>query len=198
MSNGLCKQAQHNRHLKGWSKNVKSDINYCQLLTLQRQQCNWNVQDPEREQGHCSNSPLVQPSMQGKTALGFLQKYPNLHFYGFGTTEEWVINDIIFIFGLTIPLMFEMREQSISYLFLIFLYCFVVLNKLTIYIVIPKMKICLNCTHPQAHPRHRWVCLRIRRPLEKCSISSLAHQWIPCSEWVPSEWESTTADKTSQ
>ncbi len=26
--------------------------------------------------------------------------------------------------------------------------------------------------------------------LEKCSITSLAHQWILCSEWVPSEWES--------
>ncbi len=26
--------------------------------------------------------------------------------------------------------------------------------------------------------------------LEKCRITSLAHQWILCSEWVPSEWES--------
>ncbi len=26
--------------------------------------------------------------------------------------------------------------------------------------------------------------------LEKCSIPSLAQQWILCSEWVPSEWES--------
>ncbi len=24
----------------------------------------------------------------------------------------------------------------------------------------------------------------------KFSITSLAHQWILCSEWVPSEWES--------
>ncbi len=26
--------------------------------------------------------------------------------------------------------------------------------------------------------------------LEKCSIASLPHHWILCSEWVPSEWES--------
>ncbi len=26
--------------------------------------------------------------------------------------------------------------------------------------------------------------------LEKCSITSLAHQWIICCEWVPSEWGS--------
>ncbi len=30
--------------------------------------------------------------------------------------------------------------------------------------------------------------------LEKCSIASLAHQWMLCSEWVPSEWVQT-ADK---
>ncbi len=30
--------------------------------------------------------------------------------------------------------------------------------------------------------------------LEKYSIASLAHQWILCSEWVPSEWVQT-ADK---
>ncbi len=34
--------------------------------------------------------------------------------------------------------------------------------------------------------------------LEKCSITSLAHQWILCSEWVPSEWESKQLIKTSQ
>ncbi len=26
--------------------------------------------------------------------------------------------------------------------------------------------------------------------LEKCSIASVSRQWVPCSEWVPSEWES--------
>ncbi len=30
--------------------------------------------------------------------------------------------------------------------------------------------------------------------LEKLIITSLAHQWILCSEWVPSEWVQT-ADK---
>ncbi len=34
-----------------------------------------------------------------------------------------------------------------------------------------------------------------RTDLEKCSITSLAHQWILCSEWVPSEWGVQTADK---
>ncbi len=44
----------------------------------------------------------------------------------------------------------------------------------------------------------RWVCFFIRTDLEKCSISSLAHQWMLCSEWVPSEWESKHLIKTSQ
>ncbi len=34
--------------------------------------------------------------------------------------------------------------------------------------------------------------------LEKCSITSLAQQWILCSEWVPSERESKQLIKTSQ
>ncbi len=33
--------------------------------------------------------------------------------------------------------------------------------------------------------------------VEKCSITSLAHQWILCSEWVPSEWESKQLINTS-
>ncbi len=32
----------------------------------------------------------------------------------------------------------------------------------------------------------------------KCSFTSLAHQWILCSEWVPSEWESKQLINTSQ
>ncbi len=36
------------------------------------------------------------------------------------------------------------------------------------------------------------------KDLEKCSIASLAQQWILCSEWVPSEWESKQLIKTSQ
>ncbi len=34
--------------------------------------------------------------------------------------------------------------------------------------------------------------------LEKFSITSLAHQWMLCSEWVPSEWESKQLIKTAQ
>ncbi len=32
----------------------------------------------------------------------------------------------------------------------------------------------------------------------KFSITSIAQQWILCSEWVPSEWESKQLIKTSQ
>ncbi len=49
---------------------------------------------------------------------------------------------------------------------------------------------------PSGHPS--WVCFFIRIDLEKCSITSLAHQWILCSEWVPSERESKQLIKTSQ
>ncbi len=34
--------------------------------------------------------------------------------------------------------------------------------------------------------------------LEKCSIASLAHQWILCGEWVPSEWASKQLINTSE
>ncbi len=47
-------------------------------------------------------------------------------------------------------------------------------------------------------PRCRWVCFFIGTDLEKCCILSLAHQWILCSEWVPSEWEFKQLLKTSQ
>ncbi len=33
----------------------------------------------------------------------------------------------------------------------------------------------------------RCVCVFFLADLEKCSITSLAHQWMLCSEWVPSE-----------
>ncbi len=33
--------------------------------------------------------------------------------------------------------------------------------------------------------------------LEKCIIASLSQQWMLCSEWVPSEWESKQLIKTS-
>ncbi len=51
------------------------------------------------------------------------------------------------------------------------------------------MKICWIFTDPQIlQDINKWVYL-IRSDLEKCSITSLAHQWILCSEWVPAEWE---------
>ncbi len=37
---------------------------------------------------------------------------------------------------------------------------------------------------PSGHTRCRCVCFFIGKDLEKCI--SLAHQWILCSEWVPS------------
>ncbi len=40
------------------------------------------------------------------------------------------------------------------------------------------------------HPRWERVCFFTETELEKFSITAIAHQWILCSEWVPSEWES--------
>ncbi len=51
---------------------------------------------------------------------------------------------------------------------------------------------------PSGHPRCRWVCIFIGTDLEKISITSHAHQWILCNEWVPSEWEPIQLMKTSQ
>ncbi len=42
------------------------------------------------------------------------------------------------------------------------------------------------------YSRYRWVCFFIGADLDEFSILSLAHQWILCSEWVPSEWESNS------
>ncbi len=54
----------------------------------------------------------------------------------------------------------------------------------------------LNHTHPQAiQDVDEFVS---SSGLEKCSITSLVQQWILCSEWVPSEWESKQLIKTSQ
>ncbi len=56
----------------------------------------------------------------------------------------------------------------------------------------PKMKMGkLHLTSRQT--RCRWVCFIMK----KCSTTSLAHQRILCSEWVPSEWESKQLIKTS-
>ncbi len=64
-------------------------------------------------------------------------------------------------------------------------------------IVHPKIKIAWKCI-ASCHPRCRLVCIFIRTDLKKLIIPSLAHQWILCSEWVPSEWESKQLIKTSQ
>ncbi len=64
-------------------------------------------------------------------------------------------------------------------------------------IVHPKINL-LKMYSLSGHPRCRWVCFFIWTDLEKCSITAVAHQWILCSEWVPSEWESKQLIKTSQ
>ncbi len=61
-------------------------------------------------------------------------------------------------------------------------------------IVHPKKKMYLSSDNPGC----RWVCSFVGTDLEKFSITSLAHQWILCSEWVPSELESKQLIKTSQ
>ncbi len=48
---------------------------------------------------------------------------------------------------------------------------------------------------PSGYPRCRSVCFFIGTDLDKCSIILLAHQRIPCSEWVPSELEFTQLKK---
>ncbi len=50
------------------------------------------------------------------------------------------------------------------------------------------MKMCETFTDPQIiQDEEEFVS---SSDSEKCSITSLVHQWMPCSEWVPSEWES--------
>ncbi len=49
---------------------------------------------------------------------------------------------------------------------------------------------------PSGHPRCRWVCFFIGTDLEKFNITSLVHQWIHCSEWVPSDWQFKQLIKT--
>ncbi len=52
------------------------------------------------------------------------------------------------------------------------------------------MKICLKFTHPQAIQDVDEFASSWEQILEKFGITSPAHLWILCSEWVPSEWES--------
>ncbi len=59
----------------------------------------------------------------------------------------------------------------------------------------PNIKVCWKCNNPQVF-QDEFVFMWT--DLEKCSITSLAHQWILCNEWVPSEWESKQLIETSQ
>ncbi len=43
-----------------------------------------------------------------------------------------------------------------------------------------------------------WLTLGVWEYSEECSIASLTHQWMLCSEWVPSEWESKQLIKHQQ
>ncbi len=50
-------------------------------------------------------------------------------------------------------------------------------------------------------PTKMWMSLFLYRKtffFFKCSFISLSYQWILCSVWVPSEWESKQLIKTSQ
>ncbi len=76
----------------------------------------------------------------------------------------------------------------------IYIYIFTVTFDQLKRIVRPQRKMCSL----SGHLRCRWVCFFIRTDLKKCSITSLTYQWILCSEWVPSEWESKQLIKTSQ
>ncbi len=40
---------------------------------------------------------------------------------------------------------------------------------------------------PSGHAKCRWVCFFIWTDMKKLNITSVAHQWILCSKWVPSE-----------
>ncbi len=61
-------------------------------------------------------------------------------------------------------------------------------------VVQPKIKICWNSLLDRPNVKE----FVSSSDLEKCSIESLSQQWMLCSEWVPSEWESKQLIKTSQ
>ncbi len=51
----------------------------------------------------------------------------------------------------------------------------------------PKCEHFIKMYSPSSHPRSKWVCFFIGIDLETFNITSLAHQWILCSEWAPSD-----------
>ncbi len=54
-------------------------------------------------------------------------------------------------------------------------------------IIHPRMKTLLKCAHPQAIKGVDEFLHKNR--FGGISVTSLSHQWILCSEWVPSEWD---------
>ncbi len=98
-----------------------------------------------------------------------------------GATTGFVHKNDVFVFSLA------WISLNMSHLIYFFFYIWLKKSGLLKGIVGPKIKICWQFTLPQAIQCWR-VCLLIRKDLEKFSITSLAHQWIHCSEWVPSEW----------
>ncbi len=58
-----------------------------------------------------------------------------------------------------------------------------------------KIRNLLKIFSPSGHPRYRWVCFFIRTHLAKCSITSLAHQWILCRWMGAVRMRVQTADK---
>ncbi len=61
----------------------------------------------------------------------------------------------------------------------------------------PKNENLLKMYSLSVYPICEWASFFIGTDLKECSITSLAHQWILCSEWVPSEWEFRQLIKTS-
>ncbi len=57
-----------------------------------------------------------------------------------------------------------------------------------------KLKTKIKKKSLSLRPAKMQMSLFVRTDLEKNSITSLAHHWILCSEWVPSEWESKHHD----
>ncbi len=98
----------------------------------------------------------------------------------------WVLHDhkkILFF-------LFNSNCIIIIWVFLFYLYF-----SATIYLFIlfqrnikPKNNIFWKSTHPQV--MNKMSLFFMGTDLETFSITLLAHQWILCSEWVPSDWES--------
>ncbi len=69
-------------------------------------------------------------------------------------------------------------------------------NLLTCFQEIACPKVCWTFTHPQAIQNVEDFVSSSEQIWRNVALQSLAHQWILCSEWVPSEWESKQRIKT--